>query len=324
MRNILEDQERLQEIVKCAILYSKDKKNVEIAGALNISAVRVTRNIADAKELGILKIEVHPPPEVAIAGKLKKEYKLREVYVFPIGVADEVMNMLAKLTAHYLEKLLDDKKEKIKCVAIGPGRTTSAFVRALSDEERPGIIIGSTTSATKTETHIASNTLIGIASGKWRCDSRRFETTMSIEEQKAYADVFVLGVGRIHDMGGVTALALFSETDIHRELLEKELYSLAGRDGIGIINYQPIDREGNPLDWDLKQYKKVLEPTLLKLDVIKEIAKDKNRRVVCIASNNGKADAIRAGLKGGYFNVLITDYETAKELVRQGNGESKQ
>ena len=315
MRNILEDEERLQEIVKCAVLYSKDKKNVDIAEALNISAVRVTRNIADAKKLGILKIEVHPPPEVAVAEELEKKYNLREVYVFHIGVADEVMSMLAKLTADYLEKLLDDDEKEIKCVAIGPGRTTSAFVRALSDAERPGIIIGSTTSATSIETYIASNTLIGIASGKWRCDSRRFDTKMSIEEQKAYADVFVLGVGRIYDMGGVTALALFSETDIHRELLEKELHSLAGRGGVGIINYQPIDEEGTPLDWDLKQYRKALEPTLLKLDVIREIAKDKSKRVVCIASNNGKADAIKAGLKGGYFNVLITDYETAKELV---------
>ena len=123
----------------------------------------------------------------------------------------------------------------------------------------------------------------------------------------------------MQDMSGVTALALFSETDIHKTLLDIELAKLRTHGGTAIINYQPIDEDGNSLDWELEGYKEVLEPTLLKLDVIKKIAADEKKRVICIAGGEDKVDAIRVGLRGGYFNVLITDYDTAEAILGNEN-----
>jgi len=312
---ILAEQEHLHEIVRCAILHSKGMKNVDIGEEIGINAVKVTRNLQEARKRGIIKIEVYPPPEVEIAKEIREVYGLREVYVFPIGIAGEVRSMLAKLSAVYVEQLLDDKEENISSMAVGPGRTMLAFVRALPPEERPNMIVKSATSATPKETHMASNILIGIVADKWECDSERFDPKISRKRQGNYADILVFGVGKIPDMEGVAASALLSETDIHRTVLDIELAKLRVHGGVGIVNYQPIDDEGKPLDWDLDEYKTTLQPTLLKLNVIKEIAADEKKRVVCVAGGADKVNAIEAALRGGYFNVLITDCDTAKALL---------
>ncbi len=316
---ILGEQEYLHKLVSCAILHSKGMRNVDIGRELDISAVKVTRYLQEARESGIIKIEVYPPPEAEIAKEIREVHGLREVYVFPIGIAGEVRSMLARLSAVYVEQLLDDKEENISSMALGPGRTMLAFVRALSHKTRSEMVVGSTSSATLTETFMASNILIGIVAEKWECELHRFDPETSLAKQKDYSDILILGVGKIPDMDGVTALALSSESGIHKARLDIELAKLRVRGGAGIINYQPIDEEGKPLDWDLDDYRETLGPTLLKLDVIREMAADEKKRVICISSGEDKINAIKAGLLGGYFNVMITDYNTAKALLEDEN-----
>jgi DNA-binding transcriptional regulator LsrR (DeoR family) len=323
-KTILDDYERLREIVKCAILHSEGLAHKQIADRLGISPPTVTRYIKKARERGIIRVEVHPPPEVGAAEKIEEVYGLREAHVFPIGIAEGITDMLGGLSAAYLDRCLDDGSEEVSRIAIGPGRTILAFVSALSDRERPEMMVGSTTSATDIETYIASNILIGIPAGKWKCGLRRFDPKMSLEEQRDYADVFVFGIGKVPDMKGVTVLALLSQRhqyDIDELELEREFLNLAIRGGAGIINYQPIDEEGDPLDWDIEIYNKVFGPTVLKLDVIKEVARDEEKKVICIAGggDKDKVKAVRAGLRGGYFNVLMTDYETAAALLERQN-----
>lgn len=312
---MLDDYERLQEIVKCAILHSKGIRHKDIAKALDISPSRVAKNTGIAVEKGLIKVKVYPPPELKVAENIQKTYKLREALVFPIGIAEEITNMLAEIAAVYLEKSLDDTRGNIKRIAIGPGRTTLTLVRALSDKRRPEVKVGSTTYPTPKETFLASNILIGIPAWKWECELYRFDHNMPSEKQKDYADIIILGIEAAADMEDVTALVLSSYLD--NATLERELHNLAASGGTCIINYQPIDADGKTLDWDLSVYKEVLKPTVLELDLIKEMAQNAKKMVICVAGGKDKADAIKAGLRGGYFNVLITDYETAKLLEIQ-------
>lgn len=209
------------------------------------------------------------------------------------------------------------------CVAIGPGRTTLEFIKALSDEKRPEMVVGSTTSATKIETFMASDVIIGIAAGKWECQFGRFELyneKASDEERmkyaREYADIFIFGIDDVLDINGVTALALISESiNLDEATLETELARLRGEGVVGFINYQPICEDGSSFQWDMENYKKIMYPTVLRLNTIKEIAKDNDKNVICIAGGKSKVNAIRAALTGGYFNTLITDYDTAMAFL---------
>jgi deoxyribonucleoside regulator len=320
-QEILEDNRRLHEIIKCAIMHSEGTTHKVISYELGISSPTVTRYIQRAKDLGLLKYELFLPRDMEIAEKLEETYGLREAWVFPIGIEEEITDMLASLAAAYLDRLLNGRDDGVERIAIGPGSTTLAFVKALSDRKRTGVQAASTSAPSPVETYMASNIVIGIAAGKWECELYRFDPEIPKAEQLDYADVFVFGVGRIMDIKGVTSRALqtkaigFTETAV-----KKELRKLVGQDGVGIINYQPFDENGVPITWDLKEYQKHLGLTVLRLDMIKEIAKDEAKRVVCVAGGSEKVEAIRAALEGRYFNVLITDHATAADLLEQQDG----
>jgi deoxyribonucleoside regulator len=335
-KTTLKEYERLQGIVECAILYKEGKTNKEIGEILKMGAPTVTRNLQRALEEGIIRIEIHPPDAIEVAREIKQKYNLKEVYVYPIGIADEVRNMLARLAAYYLEDLLDEKKEDIKRIGIGPGRTTLGFVMALSDKKRPDMEVLSTTSASHLETCKASNILIGIPAGKWECELSRFDPDMTLKQQEDYANILFFGIGKIPDMEGVSVLAILhesknkadSKSKINERTLAVEINKLSASGAVGFINYQPIDSKGNLFDWNWNGYKGTfyeklpsprssLRPAFLRLDAIKKMAKKPDKRVVCIAGGKDRLDAIKASLLGGYFNVLITDLETAKDILGQ-------
>lgn len=320
VKEMLDQHELLQTVSRYAILLGEGKTNAQIEKELGLTHLKAFTARKRGIESGIINIKVNPPCDKEIAKDLQSKYSLREAHVYYIGIREEVTRILGQVSAKYLERLLDDEEEEINRVAIGPGRTMSALVRSLSDRERSMITVCSTTSSTGIETHLACNVHVGIPVDKWKCPLHRFDHTMSREDKQAYLDridVMILGIERIPDMEGVTALALLSECKIGRLELQTELSTLAGRDmkGAAFLNYQPIDVEGSPLEWSLSEYTSVLEPTLLKLDSIKKLAEDESKRVICVAGGTDVVNAIRAGLCGGYCNVLITDYETAEELL---------
>ena len=302
------------EVVKCAILYSKGETRTAIGERLGIRAAKVSENVEEAIKRGIIRIEVNQPREIEVAEKVQSVYKLRDVYVFSTGISEQSITMLARLSAAYLEGALDNPEEEITRIVVGSGRSPLALVEAMSNERRPEVRACSTTSPVLRETYMSSNTLVGTLAGKWESGLYRFDPQMSSEEQRNYGDIFVFGIERVPDMKGVTALILQFLTDAYMSSVEKELMKLAADGGVGIINYQPIDKDGVPLCWNMEGYNEVIKPKLLTLEMIREIAASGNKKVICIASGIDNAKAIKAALRGGYFNVLITDYDTATLL----------
>ena len=303
------------EIVKCAILYSKGEMRTAIGERLGIRTAKVSKNIEEAMKRGIIRIEVNQPREIEVAERVRDVYKLKDVYAFSTIIAEQSTTMLARLLAAYLERSFESKaRGEVTRIAIGPGRAPLALVNALSDETRPNLRACSTASPELRETYMASNTLIGIMAGKWKSGMYRFDPQMSPEEQRKHGDIFIFGIERVPDMKGVTALFLQFLTEAYMSNVEKELMRLAADRGVGIINYQPIDEYGVPLDWNMEGYNEVIKPKLLTLEMIREIAAGGKKEVICIASGIDNAKAIKAALRGGYFNVLITDYDTATLL----------
>ena len=84
------------------------------------------------------------------------------------------------------------------------------------------------------------------------------------------------------------------------------------------INHTPIDAQGEPMlntaDKELAALtQRVIGVGALEL---RERAERSDRYVVAVAGGPDKTEAIRACLKGKYFNVLITDAYVAEALVK--------
>jgi len=125
-------------------------------------------------------------------------------------------------------------------------------------------------------------------------------------------DIMVLGIGYLTGpMPGFRAFA-DQEMGLTAEDLKK-------KGVVGEINHTPIDARGEPmLDGKDKQLaaltRRVIGVGALEL---RERAARADRYVVAVAGGLEKAEAIRACLKGKYFNVLITDAYVAEALLQK-------
>ncbi len=113
----------------------------------------------------------------------------------------------------------------------------------------------------------------------------------------ARVDVAIVGIGSL-SMGNS---GLYDSSDFNRDLREKLISSGAVGDIIG----NQYNSAGIPLDREFNN--RVIGISLNQLSEIPV--------VIAVAAGSGKAEAISAGIKGGWFNHLVTDEHTAKEIM---------
>ncbi|WP_448595371.1 sugar-binding domain-containing protein [Thermoflexus hugenholtzii] len=88
-------------------------------------------------------------------------------------------------------------------------------------------------------------------------------------------------------------------------LTEAELEALRAAGAVGDVLARALDAEGNPLDHPLNR--RVIG---LELEALRRIP-----TVIAVAGGVAKAPAIRAALRGGYVDVLVTDAEAAVAVL---------
>jgi DNA-binding transcriptional regulator LsrR (DeoR family) len=124
-------------------------------------------------------------------------------------------------------------------------------------------------------------------------------------------DIMVLGIGYL--TGPMPGFRAFADQEMG---LTAE--DLAAKGVVGEINHTPIDAQGEPLldgkDKELAALtQRVIGVGALEL---RERAANPDRYVVAVAGGLEKTQAIRACLKGRYFNILVTDAYVAEALMQ--------
>ena len=124
-------------------------------------------------------------------------------------------------------------------------------------------------------------------------------------------DIMVLGVGYL--TGPMPGFRAFADQEMG---LTAE--DLTAKGVVAEINHTPIDARGEPMldtaDPELAALtRRVIGVGALEL---RERAARPDRHVVAVAGGLEKTEAIRACLKGKYFNVLVTDAYVAEALIQ--------
>jgi fructose 1,6-bisphosphate aldolase/phosphatase len=254
---------------------------------------------------------------------------LREVRVVDPGVKDfdAVLKTIAREAAYYLEEITP-KGAKI---GISGGRTLHQMINYLEPERLTGIhLYPLTLTPILTMPGLTANALVGMMSTKYP-DATAFNLpTIPVSSREEYekqmaanpellkiyrdiwnVDIMVMGVGYLKgDMPGFMALA--------SQEMKLTATDLAAKGVVAEINHTPINAQGEPLvdakDAQLAALtRRVVGVGALDL---RERATRADRYVVAVAGGLEKTEAIRACLKGRYFNVLITDAYAAEALAQ--------
>ncbi|MCK1968137.1 sugar-binding transcriptional regulator [Franconibacter sp. IITDAS19] len=312
-----QDEQRL--LVKIATLYYMEgKKQSDIASLLHLSQSFVSRALTRCQKEGLVKITVVQPGNifVSLEKALEQQYGIRQAIVVDVGDSPnsaQIKHAIGSAAAHYVETRL--RPEDIVGIS-----SWSSTIRCMVDEMHPqnirarGVIqlLGGVGPNGNVQATILTQQLAAhLDCPAWLLPSQSIER--SVEEKKrlldspevadavsrfAQVDVAIVGIGDLEP----SQLLKNSGNYYDEEMLKL----LAKRGAVGDICLHYYDAQGKPV------LSREEDPVIgMELQQIRDC-----KHVIALAGGEEKRNAIHGALEGNYIDVLITDYPTARSLVK--------
>ena len=312
------EHENARLMTKVARLYHEQGlSQPNISSRLHISQSRVSRLLTKATEVGIVRTTVVNTAGVyaELEDELEKKYSISEIVIVDTAESEEqILKSLGSAAAHYLESTLTggDKigisswsssllstveamRPKVSKVAdevvqvIGGVGESNAQAHAVRLAGRLAEVTGARVS------YLPAPGLVNSPEA-----ARALFANQNISSVlKSVEGLTLLLVG----IGSIEPSKLLKESG--NSLSEKERKDLTRLGAVGDVCMRYFDEEGKSLKTNLD--KRIIG---IQADQLKKIS-----RRVAVAGGSRKFKAIKAALDGGWVNVLITDYKTAKKLA---------
>ncbi|WP_122644771.1 sugar-binding transcriptional regulator [Luxibacter massiliensis] len=308
-------EEQITEYRRVAFYYYKGGlTQEEIAKKMKMSRQRVNRIIKACVELGIVKITIENMDEsnLEIENRIEQKFQLKEVRLVDNIIEENIYCELGDAAGRYLQTLIQNNT----IIGFTRGRATSALVDSIPGNQRNGNItvtqlIGNTS---EEQGNMGVDEVIYRFAEKFHARTSRLYAPVIVKNKdlktalteepyykEAYGtiqkcDIAVVGIGTAKSQWK-HMVSLYDTNDAKQAEWAKNV--------VGEVCTHFFDAEG-----------KVVIPPFS--DRIIAISLDDYMKIpvrIGVAGSLEKKDAIRAALKGGYVNVLITDLQTAKELL---------
>lgn len=300
----------------CNLYYIDDLKQEEIAKKLGISRPTISRLLKDAKEAGIVKIQIISPfanDYIDLEKSLEMKYGLKNVIIVN-DQADDVSQKkeLAQEAALYLERTLKPKDivglsmgttlREIPQFVTNRKESKITFVPLLGGVGQANIEIHPNQIVMETANAFGGSYMMlhapAVVSNPEIINTFKEELGIkSVMEMMKKVNVAVVGLGTPLDQNS-TALA----TGYYDK---KDIGLMIKRKAVGDICMQAYNADGESKEFDDSNKKVFGYP----LENLKKI-----ETVIALAGGSSKLEAIKGAIKGGYINVLITNYSNALEL----------
>ena len=327
---------------KIAYMYYEDGHSQETIAEMQFcSRQTVGKALQKAKERGIVRISIVPDLRTGylrnLAREVRRKLNLEDLVLVPgrnfdnvnlNAILDEVVAEIGNAAADYLDQLLTDES----ILAVSGGRTFMRNVVRYLKPSRllPHLQVVSTIGFVEARTSFGDANLIAYdiaqaygASHVWYCIpafmphtpfvspemirelNSRLTITQEAIELSEKANVFIMGLWPPHTNDEIVARGIFS-----KELID----AIAEFHPAVDINHWIFDADGRCINelMDPPPY----YPTGFEIPRLKEKIKKEGAQVILVAgAGPAYVPAIRAALKAGLANILVTDHVTAQLLV---------
>jgi len=301
--------------VRAAELYYEENKTQDEVGALlNLTRWKVGRLLADAREQGIIRIEIiHPRArKLALERELREHTGLRTAIVVPAGPdPDDVAVRVAIAAADYLASL----RPVPSALGVSWGRTLHEVAQQLRPGWAHGVDVVQLNGGVSLNrrSSSAAHTAVTIAQKGGGSASllpspailEREETRRAIESDRAVARVLALGrsaTAHLFSAGLATPASVLVESGY---LSEAEVADLVRRGAVGDVVGRYIDASGEPVDPSLERRTVGIE-----LDELRAVEAS-----IAVIAGVEKRAVCRAVVTSGLCSVLITDEDLARSLL---------
>ncbi len=286
--------------------YSENLTQQQIASILGISRSRVVNLLEKAKQTGVIKFVIRQDSDrrMEIEHNLIKKYNLKDVFVVPTPENPANLNeTIAKAAAMYVGTRL----ETGGYLNMGYGDTLSRTLNHLATMVEKPINVVSLTGGVSY--YLPNNTLstfnaklflipcpLLLSSGEMRDAMLNEPSVNDIKRMHTLSQMSVVGIGSMSE----------DATIIKNGILNKNDFTLLNMHGaVGDILSHFIDKDGNSIESSINQ--RLISTSLETLSNLKN--------VVGVAAGKEKIEAIKAVLNKEYLDILITDEQTATDLL---------
>ncbi|MBF0905322.1 MAG: sugar-binding transcriptional regulator [Atopobium sp.] len=286
--------------------YMEDNTQAQIAEVMGVSRAKVIRLLEEARAQGIVQFSFRKNDSQRVSAEqlLIDRFGLKDAFVVPTPLDSSAINQsIAQGAAHYVS----DHLREDGYLNIGYGDTVSRMLGFLAKNREESLNVVSltggvsyylpTVGTTAYSMHLFLTPSPLVVSSRQVRDALLDEKSLQdVSTMTEYADMSVVGIGAAVE--GATVLR-------NGILNEGELTVLKMQGAVGDVLNHFMDKDGNLIQTEIED--RVISTDLDKLRQLKN--------VVGVAGGKDKVMAIKAVLNGGYLNVLITDSDTAAELL---------
>lgn len=309
----------IQLMVKVAeMYYIEGLKQEEIAKELKISRSLISMIIAEAKEMGIVEINIRNPllNNNELSKKFERLFNLNKCFIIPTAVQNS--DILRKLVAQRAVDIFNQEVDNGYNVGIAWGRTCYEFI-----------------SSYKPETDLEDINIVPLIGGSDQ-NAQYFQIN---EMVRIFADRISGTPHFIHAPALTSSLEekeLLMGSPLMQNIKEKWANINIAISGVGILpNLKKRDRETyigeNEIYDQLAQSGAVGDICARYFNIDGEFIKDnyydriigipiedlrKSNEVICVASGKEKVYAILGALRTGIIDIFVTDSHTAKAVLK--------
>lgn len=297
------------------LYYLQHLTQQQIARRLRLSRPKVSRLLKQARRLGIVQITIRGASQfVELESELERRYRLLEaVIVETPSPGDDALlkKQLGAAAADYLRRTV----QAGDVIGMTWGTTLQAMIQQLQAMPTTKVHVVQTLGGIgppEAEAYAADLsrrlaqllqapvTLLPAPGIVHRPEAR--EVLLSDRYVQAALSLFPRLTVAYTGIGALSTNPVFQTND---EQLQRFYEELQAAGAIGDIAMRFYDSRGRSVRTSLDQH--LIGITLEELRRVP--------RVVGIAGGPAKVEAIRGALRGGYIKVLITDHETAEQLL---------
>ena len=288
--------------------YFENLTQQAIADRLCISRMRVIKLLEAARQTGVIQFRLRSDGVgmMEVSRRLMEKYRLKDVFIIPTPDAGAQPNeAVARAGAMYVADRLGDNA----CINVGYGDTLSRTLNHLATMVQSPVTCISLTGGVSYYLPNARSNIFNarlvlmpaplLASTPEMAAAMLAESSVSEIIRMASLSSFTLvGIGSMDDSATIIKSGMLSQADLLR---------LRTSNAVGDVLCHFLGADGQLISTPIED--RLIATPLSGLKAMPN--------VVGLAAGSQKVEAIRAVLRGGYLDVLITDEATANLLLRE-------
>jgi len=319
-KNIVEDERMMLRVSD--LYYNHNLNQQEIAHRLSISRPTVSKLLTAAREIGIVTITVSDlggRKHFQMEQIIEEQYGLAEVFIIEtMEDTTQTKDAMGKATAQFLSRIVKDNQ----VVGLSMGTSLSYIAHHIPESFYPNLsfiplIGGIGTVSNELHSNSIVESLAKAYGGKYfplhapAMLSRKSTKTELMKEtsirrifkRAEKMDIAIVGIGTPSLESTIIKTGYISPSMLD------EINAL---NLVGDICMTFYDEEGRIDKYDLNERVMAIHLNLLR----------HTQYTVGVCCGTAKVKAVLGAIRGGFINVLITDYALAKALLTHGQSET--